>query len=137
MPKVVGDFFKDICRDNYLHQFSEKDTFRQLIDCYRMRVEDDYNFSGDTRGLYNGDDPLPDFQEFLDLAEARNGILPGWWSDAKRRKCEKRAVGTARWSDLNAAVEKQDVIEHYGDPSMPMKLRLLAEKIYRTKIQGT
>ena len=136
MPKVAGDFFKNICQDNYLHQFSEKDTFRQLIDCYRMRVEDDYKFSGDTRGLYNGDDPLPDFQEFLNLAEARNGILPSWWSDAKRKACEKRAVGTAEWSDLNAAVEKQDVIEHYGDPTMPMKLRLLAEKIYRTKIQG-
>ena len=137
MPKIVGDFFKNICQDNYLHQFSEKDAFRQLIDCYRMRVEDDYNFAGDTRGLYNGDDPLPDFQEFLDMAETRSGILPRWWSGAKRRECEKMAVGTVEWSDLNAAVEKQDIIEHYGDPTMPMTLRLLAEKIYGRKIQGT
>ena len=138
MPKVAGEFFKNICPDNYLHHFpSEKDVFRQLIDCYRMRVEDDYKFAGDTRGLYNGDDPLPDFQEFLDMAETRNGILPAWWSDAKRRECEERAVGTAEWSDLNAAVEKRDVVEHYGDPLMPMKLRLLAEKIYEKKIEGT
>ena len=102
-----------------------------------MRVEDDYKFAGDTRGLYNGDDPLPDFQEFLDMAETRSGILPSWWSDAKRTECEKMAVDAAEWSDVNAAVEKQDVIEHYGDRLMPMKLRLLAEKIYGTKIEGT
>lgn len=137
MPKVVGDFFKGICPDDYLHKLSEKDAFRQLIDCYRMRVEDDYKFTGDTRGLYNGDDPLPDFQDFLDLAETRSGILPSWWSHAKRRKCERTAVDPEKWSDLNAAVEKPDITEHYGDPTMPMKLRLLAEKIYGKKIQGT
>ena len=137
MPKVAGDFFKGICPDNYLHQFSEKDAFRQLIDCYRMRVEDDYTFSGDTRGLYNEDDPLADFQEFLDLAETRSGILPSWWSDGKRRECEENATDREEWSDLNAAVEKHDIIEHYGDATMPMKLRLLAEKIYGKKIEGT
>ncbi|CAD6577525.1 MAG: hypothetical protein ASARMPREDX12_008386 [Alectoria sarmentosa] len=137
MPKVAGDFFKGICPDNYLHRFSEKDAFCQLIDCYRMRVEDDYTFAGDTRGLYNEDDPLPDFQEFLDMAEMKNGILPSWWSDGKRRECEERAVDARQWSDLNCAVEKRDIIKHYGDGSMPMKLRLLAEKIYGKKIEGT
>ena len=137
MPKVAGDFFKGICPDNYLHQFSEKDAFRQLVDCYRMRVEDDYTFAGDTRGLYNDDDPLAEFQEFLDLAETRSGILPSWWSDRKRRECEEKAMDTEEWSDLHAAVEKHDIIEHYGDNTMPMKLRLLAEKIYGKKIEGT
>ena len=102
-----------------------------------MRVEDDYTFAGDTRGLYNEDDPLPDFQEFLDMAEMKNGILPSWWSDGKRRECEERAVDARQWSDLNCAVEKRDIIKHYGDGSMPMKLRLLAEKIYGKKIEGT
>ena len=137
MPKVAGDFFKGICPDNYLHQFSEKDAFRQLVDCYRMRVEDDYTFAGDTRGLYNDDDPLADFQEFLDLAETRSGILPSWWSDGKRWECEEKAMDTEEWSDLHSAVEKHDIIEHYGDNTMPMKLRLLAEKIYGKKIEGT
>lgn len=137
MPKIARDFFKNICPDNYLQQFSEEDAFRQLIDCYRMRVEDDYVFAGDTRGLYNGDDPLEDFQEFLDMAETRSGILPSWWSKGKRREFYESGIDTAEWSDLNAAVEKQDIIEHYGDPTMPMKLRLLAEKIYGKKIEGT
>ena len=101
-----------------------------------MRLEDDYVFAGDTHGLYNGDDPLPDFREFLDLAESRDGILPAWWCGAKRAECEARAVGNAEWSDLNAAVEKADVMEYYGDSLMPMKLRLLAEKVYGKKIEG-
>ena len=137
MPRVLGDFFKGFCSADYLHRFPEKSVFHQLIDCYRLRVEDDYMFAADTRGLYNGDDPLTDFQEFLDLAETRSGILPSWWSNLKRGECEEMAVGTKQWSDLNAAVEKQDIIDHYGDPSMPMKLRLLAERIYGRKIEGT
>lgn len=36
----------------------------------------------------------------------------------------------SQWSDLHCAVEKGDIVEHYGDGMMPMKLRLLAEKIY-------
>lgn len=137
MPKTTADFFKLIHPDTDLHQLSEKDAFSQLIDCYRMRVEDDYNFAGDTRGLYNDENPLPDFRDFLDLAETRKAVLPRWWSAAKRRECEKAAVDRARWSCLYGAVEKQDVIEHYGDRLTPMKLRLLAEEVYGRKIEGT
>lgn len=136
-PKSSLDSFKDIGADDYLHRFSEKDTFRQLVDCYRMRVEDDYFYAGDTRGLYNEDDPLPDFQDFLDQAEAKGGILPSWWSGAKREECEAIAVDTEEWSDLYAAVEKHDIVEHYGDRFMPMKLRVLAEKIYGCPIGET
>ena len=137
MSNAASGFLKSICSDNYLHQFSEKDAFRQLIDCYRMRVEDDYVFSGDTRGLYNDDDPLTDFQDFLDLAEKRSGVLPSWWSPAKRRQCEESGLGLQQWSDLSAAVEKQDIIEEYGDPTMPMKLRFLADEVYGTRVRGT
>jgi len=34
------------------------------------------------------------------------------------------------WSDINCAVEKSDIQEHYEDGSMPMMLRILGEKIY-------
>ncbi len=134
MPKEAGDFFQDLAPDNYLHKFPEKEAYTQLIDCYRMRVEDDYKFAGDPRGLYNEEDPLPDFKEFLDLAEKRAGLLPKWWKREKRMACERLAVDSTQWSDINSAVEKVDVIKHYGDNVMPMKLRLLAEKIYGKKI---
>lgn len=77
---------------------------------------------------------MPDFKAFLDLAEKRKGILPKWWSEEKRRECERLAMDVTQWADINCAVEKHDVIKHYGDSVMPMKLRLLAEKIYGKKI---
>lgn len=134
MPKQAGDFFKGLVSDTYLHTLSEKDAFVQLIDCYRMRVEDDYKFAHENRGIYGGEDPVPDFKAFLDLAEKRKGILPKWWSEEKRRECERLAMDVTQWADINCAVEKHDVIKHYGDSVMPMKLRLLAEKIYGKKI---
>ena len=65
----------------------------QLIDAYRMRVEDDYMYNGDIRGLYDGPGyPLPDFRSFLDLAERRTGVLPRWWNKDARKICEARAL---------------------------------------------
>lgn len=134
MPKQAGDFFKGLVADDFLHGLSEKNAYAQLIECYRMRVEDDYKFAGDNRGLYGGEDPRPDFRRFLTLAENRKGLLPKWWSVEKRRGCERVAVDASQWSDINCAVEKHDITEHYGDGMMPMKLRLLAEKVYGKKI---
>ena len=66
----------------------------------------------------------------MDLAEKREGILPSWWNAEKRRECERMAVDAEGWNDINCAVEKGDIMEHYGDNLMPMNLRFLGEKIY-------
>lgn len=116
-------------KDDYFYKMPEKDVFEQLIDCFRLRCDDEYKFKGDTRGLYAGEDPAKEFKEFLDLAESRNGLLPKWWSEQKRKACEKIASGKG-WSNLRSAVEKSDIQEHYGKPTMPMTLRILGEKIY-------
>lgn len=134
MPKQASDFFKGLAGDNSLHDLTEKDAFIRLIDCYRMRAEDDYKYAGDPRGIYDDDDPLPDFQHFLDLAEKRKRLLPKWWSEEKRVECERLARDVTQWACLAAAIEKSDVMEHYGDNLMPMKLRMLAEEIYGKKI---
>ena len=131
---LLGGPFHEVVNHTYLHSFSRIDVFDRLIDSYRMRVEDDYNFRGDTNGLYNGENPLPDFRRFLDLAESRGDILPAWWSKQKRQVCERSGIDSRRWSDLNSAVKKQDIQEHYGDHLMPMKLRMLAETIYGTGV---
>lgn len=117
-------------RDDYLHNLPEKDAFAQLIDCFRMRVEDEYAFAGNLMGLYNEEDPRREFKKFLDLAESRPGLLPPWWNAEKRRECLRMAVDSSQWSDINCAVEKHDIQEHYGQPSMPMLLRVLGEKVY-------
>jgi splicing suppressor protein 51 len=40
------------------------------------------------------------------------------------------AVDGHGWNDINCAVEKSDIQDHYNDPSMAMMLRVLGEKIY-------
>lgn len=139
---------------------SETEAFDYVIGAYRLRVEDDYKFLGENHGLYSGENPLEDFREFLDLAEKllkkdkaqekinkaqadndseredakdgpeKSGILPLWWDKAKRRQCEMRALSSGSWADIGCAVEKHDIQEHYKDPLMPMKLRMLAEIVY-------
>ncbi|KAK0104795.1 hypothetical protein ONS95_005063 [Cadophora gregata] len=110
---------------------SQRKRLSRKIDCYRLRIEDEYNFGGDAGGLYGGEDPLPDFKEFLNKAEKKEGILPKWWNKDKRKECEKVATRDG-WANINHAVEKSDIIEHYKNPMMPMKLRVLGEKIYGT-----
>jgi splicing suppressor protein 51 len=70
------------------------------------------------------------FKRFLDLAGSGSGLLPPWWNAEKRRECEKIAVDSNGWSDINCAVEKGDIQEHYKNNAMPMMLRVLGEKIY-------
>jgi splicing suppressor protein 51 len=112
-----------------LHKMSEKEVFIRLIDTFRMRMEDEYVFAQQNLGIYGEENPRPLFKEFLDLAEKREGLLPKWWGAEKRKECEKVA-GRDPWADISCAVEKSDVIEHYKDAMMPMKLRILGEKIY-------
>lgn len=118
-----------LSNDDYLHVFPEKEALVQIIDCFRMRMDDEYKFGGNYMGIYAEQDPFPDFKEFLDLAESRSGILPPWWNAEKRQKCEVLAMYDG-WSNITHCVEKDDIQEHYSDGIMPMKLRILGEKIY-------
>lgn len=119
-----------LSKDDFLHNLLEREVFILLIDSFRLRVEDEYVFGGNTTSIYNGDKPLPLFKKFLSLAESRQEILPPWWSPAKRRECEILAMQAGQWSNINCAVEKSDVQDHYNDNMMPLKLRILGEKIY-------
>jgi len=119
-----------LSNDDYLYKLSEKDAFIQLIDCFRMRMEDEYTFGANNFGFYGGESPVPVFEKFLDLAEKRDKLLPSWWNKEKRKECERLAKGGDSWADISCAVEKSDITEHYGNPMMPMQLRILGEKIY-------
>ncbi|MCJ1475094.1 hypothetical protein MMC13_003754 [Lambiella insularis] len=124
-----GSAFNGLKDGSYLENLPQKVAFAQLIDSYRLRVEDEYVFRGDAGGLYAGEDPLPDFKSYLNRAEKKSGVLPSWWSKENRRKCETMATNTSQWSNLRSTVEKRDISEHYKDSLMPMKLRMLAEKV--------
>lgn len=121
-----------------LDRLPKKECYTQLIDSYRLRVEDDYKFAHDNHGLYAGEDPQKEFTDFLNMAEKRKGLLPGWWNEETRGACEAMGADNSKenWADLSCAIEKHDVQEHYKDPMMPMKLRVLAEKVYGKRVQG-
>lgn len=116
--------------DNYLHALPEKEAFAQIIDCFRMRMEDEYVFAQKNIGVYGEEDPVPVFRRFLNLAESRPGLLPPWWDAQKRRECERLSVKSNDWSNIHCTIEKSDIQEHYNNNMMPMMLRVLGEKIY-------
>lgn len=132
--------------DTYLHSFTKRgDVYAQLTDSFRMRVQDELTFAGVRMGCMraSGSDLHrvceEDFGRFLDLAESRSGLLPGWWREGGRAHCESFAKGpvggnfeASRMSQGNiyTQTQKNAIQEHWGDSLMPMKLRLLAERIY-------
>lgn len=120
----------------FLSRLSEHDAFAAIVDSYRLRVEDEYNFRGDAGGLYAGENPLPDFRGFLNKVEKCNDILPPWWNKEKRKACVQQALRSSEWSNINSAVEKSDIIEHYNDTLMPMRLRMIAERVTGSKVGG-
>ncbi|KAG8525247.1 uncharacterized protein KY384_008891 [Bacidia gigantensis] len=132
--------FDGLADNTFLHRLPEKEAMKQLVDCYRLRVEDDYAFGGDNRGLYSGDEAeaMPDFKRFLNKCE-KKGVLPSWWSKEKRRELERRVRDRNEKDGIGCvyfAVEKSDIQEKYGDNIMPMKLRMLAERIYGKGLQA-
>ncbi|KAI1148153.1 putative MYND domain protein [Nemania diffusa] len=124
--------FTRIDNHTYLHDRPEDDVYRLLIDAYRLRVEDEYKFEGEAAidSLYGGaSSGIVGFRKFLRRAGSRAGLLPPWWNAEKVKACEKFGMSTEHWQDLRCAVEKSDIIEHYGDSRFPMQLRMLAEII--------
>lgn len=127
--QAMNDMF-GLSNDDFLHDRPEGEVFNLLIDSFRMRVEDESVYGGNTIGVYNGENTLPLFKKFLSLAESRQKLLPTWWSSVERGECERLAESGSQWSDINCAVEKSEIQDHYNDNLMPMKMRILAEKIY-------
>ncbi|KAF9207771.1 hypothetical protein BGZ49_010593 [Haplosporangium sp. Z 27] len=130
---VVKPFTK-LQNKTWLHDRSETDVFKLLIDTYRMRMEDMYKFEGgaEADSVYNGSpDGSEGFKRFLKLAESRPKLLPAWWSQKKATECLEFGASD-EWASLAAAVDKLDLIKHYGNDRMPMQLRMFGEQVYGT-----
>ncbi|KAI0907244.1 putative MYND domain protein [Ustulina deusta] len=132
LEKPITKPFTRLDNNTYLHDRPEEDVYRVLIDAYRLRVEDEYVFEGEAAldSIYGGaESSLPGFRKFLRRAASRPGLLPSWWNAEKQAACEKLGMDSAQFQNLRCAVEKSDIIEHYGDPRFPMQLRMLAETL--------
>jgi len=121
---------KSLFDDDELRKLSQDKLYERLIDCYRMRVEDEFVWGGNAMGLHAEEDPVEGFMDFLKLAEEKKGVLPDWWSMDKKQECVNLGSKRNGWSSLHHTIEKSEVMEHYNDNFMPMNLRILAERIY-------
>lgn len=134
LDQPIAKPFTRLDNGTWLHDRPEKDVYRVLIDAYRLRVEDIYTFEGevDAGSLYAGEPSgLKGLRRFLQLASSRPGLLPPWWSAEKQRECEDLGMDSSQFQNLRCAVQKADIIEHYGDSRFPMQLRMFAEAVYR------
>ncbi|KJX94854.1 hypothetical protein TI39_contig4154g00025 [Zymoseptoria brevis] len=116
--------FTAIYHNNFLHDRSEEETFKILIDTLRMRQEDMYFFHGDTMPgtIYDGSSTsIPAFRQFIRKAQAVEGFLPPWWTDAKLEQCIRFSKDEGGFS-LAGAQEKSDIQETWKDTQMPMKV---------------
>jgi len=96
-------------------------------------MEDNFTLEGgrDRDSIYGGAaDGRVGFQRFLELAEAKDGLLPSWWSKEKADDCVSLGLSNGPWSSLAKKVTKSELIEHYGNSVMPMQLRLFGEQVY-------
>lgn len=134
----VSNPFTRLDRRIYLHDRSESDTFKLLIDSFRMRQADDFDFESKTTppSVYTGaPSSTKPFLQYLADATKISGLLPPWWTDKKNEECV--AFGkSGTWSDLRKKVTKSELVEHYGEGRMPMQLRMLAECVYGTGPMG-
>lgn len=115
-------------------------AYEWLVDCYRMRLDDDYVWGGcNLRGLYTGeDDPFDivlEFLAFCKLAKAKN-VLPVYW--------DWKTFLSVAAKLLRYAFEKSDAQEKYGGENVfsaamgGRSLRLTGELIYGSGVtEGT
>ena len=126
--------FHKLSDKTWLHDRPGEDVFKLLIDAYRLRMEDVYKFTGDVEedSIYNkAASGEVGFRRFVGKARDKAGLMPSWWTPEKLEECVNSA-GPTKWSNLAAAVGKSAISDHYGNPDMPMQLRMFAEQVYGT-----
>ncbi|KAJ5246177.1 MYND domain protein [Penicillium chermesinum] len=135
LDTVISKPFHKLHDKTWLHGRTERDVYKLLIDTYRLRLDDDYTFSGilQTGSIYSGatDGGVGGFSRFLARVEQKPGLLPEWWSKAKAAECLALGKSSKDWG-LQFAVEKHDIVDLYKNPTMPMQLRMFGEQVYGT-----
>ncbi|KAL6883163.1 hypothetical protein HDV57DRAFT_495578 [Trichoderma longibrachiatum] len=119
----MGKPFTRLSNGVWLHDRPESETYELLTDAYRLRVWDDKNAGGSVNKSGEG------FQRFLDTAESRRGLLPPWWNQERREACEALGRDPSHWCSLSTPVNKNSIIQRYGEDKFPMQLRMFAEQV--------
>ncbi|KKY26387.1 putative mynd domain [Diplodia seriata] len=93
----IPDPFTRLTTRTWLHDRSERDTYRLLIDAYRLRMSDQYTFEGDADVdcVLGGAvaSSIGGFTRFLrKLGREAPDLLPPWWSAAKEEECRRAGM---------------------------------------------
>lgn len=124
---LLAGYFR---RETYLSVLPRAEVIRQLIDCFRLRISDEYVFNAQLIGVYGQEDPTPFFVDFMDKVE-RSGTLPEWWTVENRREAELLSQDETGGNCIRYRVGPGGLISnHGGDVVMALKLRGLAAKVY-------
>lgn len=128
--------FTRLQQGTWLHDRSESDTYKLLLDAFRMGQADADSFEGVPP--QKGHKALESFKGFLRLAESRKGLLPAWWNAAHASSCVEYAMDRTRGNEhtLFALVNKADIIQRYNDDKLPMQLRMISEAITGRGVMG-
>jgi splicing suppressor protein 51 len=124
--------FTTLDNHTYLHNRPDKDVYKLLIDCFRMKQADDNRFENktDSNSVYTGAaNSLPGFRKFMEKASTARNLLPPGWNADKQKECEAFGMGET-FSSLKKKTTKEEIIDHYRVQQMPMQLRMLGETIY-------
>lgn len=116
-----------------LYNIPKEETYRRLIDIYRLRAADALLMGGEERGwtydIRNGGPPKDDFHNFLVKARKQD-VLPTWLNQEAHHACIEYAMNSKGDSFIGHAIDAEDVEEDYKDKSMPTHMRAVAAHIY-------
>ncbi|BBN09824.1 hypothetical protein MPTK1_4g23000 [Marchantia polymorpha subsp. ruderalis] len=132
VPTTVRKADVSLFDDNFKWDegLTKEEVYVRFIDSFRLRRDDDYAFGAEICEFYALGNAIPGFKDYLNQAKAKN-ILPSWWSEQDDRKIMIFSM-SHKWANLNYAVEKYDIEDHYcalNKPFEHMVLRFLAEQI--------
>lgn len=112
---------------------TKEETYRRLIDTYRLRAADALLMGGIERGwtydLRTGGPPKDDFHNFLVKARKQD-VLPSWFGLEAQHACIEYAMNSDGDAFIGHAIDAEDVEEDYKDKSMPTNMRAVAAYIY-------
>ncbi|KAL7900316.1 hypothetical protein HDV63DRAFT_402649 [Trichoderma sp. SZMC 28014] len=133
--------FARLSKGLWLHDRHKVDVYALLIDSFRLRESDDYNYAGlrKKESAFNGkESSVSPFRLFLTLAENK-GLMPPWWSPKKRVECLDMGLDhcSDNFHDLFEMIREIEILVIYESAIMMMQLRMFAESVLGTGPAGT
>lgn len=132
--------FTSLEERKWLHDRSEGDVHKLIVDTYRLRMADQHrsNDKISKANIHRGAEQaatINDFHSFIatslgldhDRKEAKQ-IFPSWWTAMVQHRCYKFAEAD-EFSNICKPVTREEIQEHYKDELMPMQMRVFSEQI--------